>query len=236
MEDKFSPEKYLTQLIQSWTGTVLLMGAILFPSLEFMDYFVSPANFKRFMIYRLITAAFLLILYYLNRLKRSKAYQYGIAVAGTVLCAVTVEVAVLQSGGQNSSYYAAMIILAICCLGFVPFDMLRSFILVGIMYSIYVVPIMLTETVTGGVFVSNNAFLISTFVIGLLLRYYNQKLILTELQLRAELSEDKHQLELYSSSLKDLVDEKTGELEISKHKYRELLMIRTRFLRGGREK
>ena len=62
MEDKFSPEKYLTQLIQSWTGTVLLMGAILFPSLEFMDYFVSPANFKRFMIYRLITAAFLLIL------------------------------------------------------------------------------------------------------------------------------------------------------------------------------
>ncbi len=61
-------------------------------------------------------------------------------------------------------------------------------------------------------------------------------MLLPEIQLREEISANHSQLELYSSSLKDLVDEKTGELEISKHKYRELLTIRTRFLRGGREK
>jgi len=215
MEQRYSPEDHLSKLTQSWIGSILIIGAILFPVLEFMDYFASPANFKRFMIYRLVISGILIILYYLNGLKRSKTYQYGIAVAGTALCAVTVELAVLQSGGQSSTYYAAMIILAICCLSFVPFNMSRSFILVGIIYGIYVAPIMLSETITGGVFVSNNAFLVATFVIGLLLRYNNQKLIVTELQLRAELSEDKRKLELHSDSL-------AGELKISGQKYRAL--------------
>ncbi len=222
MEQRYSPEDHLATLTQSWTGSILIIGAILFPVLEFMDHFASPVNSKRFMIYRLVISAILLLLYYFNRLKRGKTYQFGIAAAGTAMCAVTIELAVLQSGGQSSSYYAAMIILAICCLSFVPFSLSRSFILVGIIYGIYVVPIMLTETITSGVFVSNNAFLVATFVIGLLLRYNNQKLIVTELQLRAELFEDKCKLELYSDSLKDQVVEKTGELKISEQKYRAL--------------
>jgi hypothetical protein len=220
MEKPFSPENHLLKLTQDWIGTVLIMGAILFPVLEFMDYFISVDNFQRFMTYRLVISAVLVLLYYLNRLKQSKHYQYGIAIAGTALCAITVEIAILQSGGQSSPYYAAMLILAICCLSFVPFSVSLSFVLVGIIYGIYLVPIILTEDITSGVFVSNNAFLVSTFVIGLLLRYYNQKLIVTELQLRAELSKDKRTLEQYSSSLKDQVLEKTGELKISEQKYR----------------
>ena len=220
MEQPFSPENHLLKLTQDWIGTVLIMGAILFPVLEFMDYFISVDNFQRFMTYRLVISAVLVLLYYLNRLKQSRPYQYGIAIAGTALCAITVEIAILQSGGQSSPYYAAMLILAICCLSFVPFSVSLSFVLVGIIYGIYLVPIILTEDITSGVFVSNNAFLVSTFVIGLLLRYYNQKLIITELQLRAELSEDKRTLEQYSNSLKDQVLEKTGELKISEQKYR----------------
>ncbi len=220
MDERFSPEKHLLKLTQDWIGTVLIMGAILFPVLEFMDYFISIDNFQRFMTYRLVISAVLIILYYLNRLIQNKAYQYGIAIISTALCAITVELAILQSGGQNSPYYAAMLILAVCCLSFVPFSVPLSFVLVGIIYGIYLVPIMLTEKITSGVFVSNNAFLISTFVIGLLLRYYNQKLIGTELQLRAELSDDKRTLELYSRGLKDQVAEKTGALEISEQKYR----------------
>lgn len=220
MEQRFSPENHLLKMTQDWIGTVLIMGAILFPVLEFMDYFISVDNFQRFMTYRLAISAILIILYYVNQLKQSKAYQYSIAIAGTALSAITVELAVLQSGGQSSPYYAAMLILAICCLSFVPFSVSLSFVLVGIIYGIYLVPIMLTESISSGVFVSNNAFLLATFVIGLLLRYYNQKLIITELQLRAELSDDKRTLELYSSSLKDQVAEKTGALKISEQKYR----------------
>jgi PAS domain S-box-containing protein len=222
MELRYDPEEHLAKLTQDWLGTVLIIGAILFPALQFMDYFIAPDSFMRFMAYRLIISGIFLLLYSLNKRKRTKTYQYSIASIATGLCAITIELAVLESGGQSSSYYAAMIILAICGLGFVPISMPLAFILVGIVYGIYVLPIMLTETVTSGVFVSNNAFLISSFIMGLLLRYNNQKLIVTELQLRSELSEDKRKLELYSSSLKDQVVEKTGELTISEQKYQGL--------------
>lgn len=222
MGSQYSPKEHLAKLTQDWLGTVLIIGAILFPALEFMDYFVSPDKFFRFLMYRLIISCIFLFLYYLNRLKRSKAFQYSIASVATALCAVTIEVAVLQSGGQSSTYYAAMIILAICGLGFVPINMTLAFILVGIVYAIYAVPIMLTETITSGVFVSNNAFLISSFIMGLLLRYHHQKLLVTELDLRAELFEEKSKLELYSLNLEDQVTEKTGELAISELKYRGL--------------
>ena len=222
MELRYDPEEHLAKLTQDWLGTVLIIGAILFPALQFMDYFISPDSFIRFMAYRLIISSIFLFLYYLNKRKRSKTYQYSIASIATALCAITIELAVLESGGQSSSYYAAMIILAICGLGFVPISMPLAFILVGIVYGIYVVPIMFTETITSGVFVSNNAFLIASFVMGLLLRYNNQKLIVTELQLRVELSEDKRKLELYSRSLKDQVTETTGALAVSEQKYRGL--------------
>ncbi len=222
MELQYSPGDHLAGLTQKWIGSILLMGAVLFPTLEFMDYFALPDKFMRFMVYRLVISAILVVLYFLNKLRKNKPYQYVIAAVGATLSAVTVELAVLQSGGQSSSYYAAMMILTICCLGFAPIGMPLSFLLIGIVYGIYVVPIMLTENITGGVFVSNNAFLISMFIIGLLLRYNNQKLLVSELQLRAELSEDKNKLERYSDSLEGLVSEKTGALAITEQKYRAL--------------
>ena len=222
MEPRYSPEDHLLKLTQDWLGTVLIIGAILFPALEFMDYFISPHNFIRFMLYRLGISTIFIVLYYVNRRKRSRAYQYTIASVATALCAITIELAVLESGGQNSSYYAAMIILAICGLGFVPISMSLAFILVGIVYAIYVVPILVTEEISGGIFISNNAFLLSSFIMGLLLRYNQQKLLVSELRLREELSEEKHKLELYSLKLKDQVSEKTGELKISEQKYRAL--------------
>ncbi len=222
MKQRFSPEEHLSELTQSSIGFILVMGAVLFPVLEFMDYFVLPEHFARFMAYRLAASSLLILLYFLNKLKRNKAYQYTIASMGAFLSAITVEMGVLQSGGQTSTYYAAMMILTICCLGFAPINMTWSFILIGLVYTVYAVPILLTETITSGVFVSNNAFLISTFVIGLLLRYNNQKLLVSELQLRAELSEDKRKLELYSSGLKDQMAETSGALALTEQKYRAL--------------
>lgn len=222
MGSRYNPEERLAELTQDSIGFILIMGALLFPVLEFMDYFVLPDKFARFMVYRLAASAFLVLLYFLNKLKRSKLHQYTIASLGAVFSAVTVELAVLESGGQNSTYYAAMMILTICCLGFAPINLTWSFILVGLVYTIYIVPIALTESITSGVFVSNNAFLIATFVIGLLLRYNNQKILLSELYLRAEVSEDKRKLEQYSVNLKDQVAETSGVLAITEQKYRAL--------------
>ena len=42
MELRYDPEEHLAKLTQDWLGTVLIIGAILFPGLQFMDYFISP--------------------------------------------------------------------------------------------------------------------------------------------------------------------------------------------------
>ena len=222
MQSRYNPEERLAELTQNAIGFILIMGALLFPVLEFMDYFVLPDKFARFMVYRLVASSLLVLLYFLNKLKRNKVYQYSIASLGAAMSAVTVELAILDSGGQNSTYYAAMMILTICCLGFAPINMTWSFILIGMVYTIYAVPIFLTETITSGVFVSNHAFLVSTFVIGLLLRYNNQKILISELNLRAEVFEDKRKLEQYSSRLKDQVAETSGALAITEQRYRAL--------------
>ncbi len=222
METRYSPHDHLTKLTQSLMGTTFLIGAVLFPLLEFMDYFVSPQNFRKFMTYRLVISGILVLMYYLNRLKTSRPYQYAMGTVATAASAATIELAVLQSGGQNSVYYAAMVILTICALGFVPINILLAFFLVGVIYAIYLVPILLTEHAFSGVFVSNNAFLISAFVIGILLRYHNQKLITTELGLREELYVDRRKIEQYSTGLEVLVAEKTRELAVSEQRYRAL--------------
>ncbi len=224
METRYSPEEHLAELTQKSVGFILIMGALLFPVLEFMDYFVlsDRSVFVRFMMYRLAVAALLVLLYFLNKLKRSKSYQYAIATFGALFSAIAVELAVMESGGQTSTYYAAMMILTICCLGFAPINMIWSFILIGLVYTVYTVPILLSGPITSGVFVSNNAFLISTFVIGLLLRYNNQKILISELNLRAELFEDKRKLELNSNKLQDQVAETSGALAVTEQKYRAL--------------
>ena len=222
MEQKFTPDVHLAKLIQSWNGTTFLIGAAIFPLLAFMDIFLLPGHYHRFILYRIAISIILIGLYYLNKLKRSIAYQYTIGAVATALSAITIEIAVLQSGGQNSPYYAAMLILTICALGLVPISMGFAITLVGIIYAIYLVPIILTEPVMSGVFISNNAFLTAMFIIALILRYHNRKLLLSEIMLRDELSREKAKLEHYSTRLQELVADKTRELTESEQKYRGL--------------
>ncbi|MEK6743438.1 MAG: ATP-binding protein [Nitrospirota bacterium] len=222
MEKRFTPNEHLAKLVQSWNGTAFLIGAVIFPLLAFMDIFLLPGHYHRFILYRVAISIILIFLYYLNKLKRNIAYQYTIGAVATALSAVTVEIAVLQSGGQNSPYYAAMLILTVCALGLVPISMGFAVTLVGIIYAVYLVPIILSEPVLSGVFISNNAFLFAMFIIALILRYHNQKLIHSELTLREALSREKGKLEVYSTGLEDSVAEKTGELAVSEQKYRAL--------------
>ena len=67
-------EEYLKnqieKLTQSWMSISAVFGAFLFLALAILDYFVTPENFPRFLIYRGTIALLLCILYFLNKLKR----------------------------------------------------------------------------------------------------------------------------------------------------------------------
>ncbi|HAK59277.1 MAG TPA: hypothetical protein DCO77_02690 [Nitrospiraceae bacterium] len=216
-------EAQILQLLQFWIGQILVLGAFLFMFLGLMDLFAAPGHFKKFIVYRLIIAASLATLAVLNKHKKQKNYQYTIILIGTTLSAITIELMILPLGGHTSFYYAGMNLLIICVLGFVPFSLAISIIGAGIIYAVYLFPILIFDEITNArAFLANNAFIIATFIIALTWRILSQRSMLNELSLQYDLEEEKSKLQMYSTKLEDLVAEKTRELSISEQKYRAL--------------
>src|SRR3989338_6817901 len=215
-------EQFLKQS-QFWINRLLILGIILFLMLGFMDYFVTPENFRRFLVYRLWISAILAFLCYLNNLKRSKYYQYIIITAIVTLPAATIELMVLSLGGHKSLYYAGMNLLIIAVLGTIPFNQSLAILLAVIIYVIYIVPILLLDKITDfPYFLASNFFIFATFAITFAWRILIHKSILKELSLKYDLEEGKNKLEEYSGNLEGLVVKRTMELSASEQRHREL--------------
>ncbi len=220
-------EQYLKdqteKLIQSWMSISAIFGAILFMSLAILDYFVTPENFRQFLIYRIVISSFLCFLFFLNRLKRKLHYQYILIILGIISSAITIELMIIQFGGHKSIYYAGLNLLIVCVLGVLPLNLPISLGISLSLYFIYLFPILIFDNVTDiKVFINNNVFVIATIVVAFAWRSMNQRNYLIELSLRYELNKDKQKLETYSTQLEQLVQERTKELSISEKWHRSI--------------
>jgi PAS domain S-box-containing protein len=165
-----------------------------------------------------------MVIYVMNKRKASKNYQLTIFVLGTLVVSIMVELMVLSFGGHQSSYYAGMIIVFMFSLGFLPlFSFFHTLLLAAMTYLIYLIPILMLDTITNTpLFINNNMFLIATASIGSAWRYYNDQLLIQKLSLEYDLSQEKEQLKQYSTQLEDLVAQRTKELAVSEQKFRGL--------------
>jgi PAS domain S-box-containing protein len=206
----------IERITQSWTRISSLVGAIFFLSLGIMDYYVTPENFKRFMIYRLITALFLIAIYFLTYVAKSLKYQYLLIWIGVLLSTTAIELMILSFGGHRSPYFVGMTILIVAILGIVPLNLVTTIIVAATIYLIYVVPIVLVDTISDPVyFIMSNAFMLSTLAVASVGRYLSQRSLSNELALQYEIEEKKKHLEVYSLQLKSMVEERTKELSKS---------------------
>ncbi len=221
MDKKSYIEQEVLSLLRSWASFALIAGAFVIISLSVLDYFVTPENFRKFLAYRLITASLFMIIYLLNKLKKSKYFQIGIYFSGATVVSVMVELMILSFGGHQSIYYAGIIIIFMFCLGFLPLFNVKNTIIMAIMiYSIYLVPILIFDSISNvQVFINNNIFLLTTALIGIAWRYYNDTLFINKLSLEYDLSQEKEKLKIYSTQLEDLVAQRTKDLTISNQKY-----------------
>lgn len=224
MDKRSYIEQEILKILQHWGGLAALYGSLVIISLSIMDYFVAPLYFSKFLIYRLTTAALLLGLYAMNKHKANKYFQTAIFITATLIVSIMVELMVLSFGGHQSSYYAGMIIVFMFTLGFIPwFSFGYSLMLAAITYLIYLVPIVMFDTITNlPLFINNIIFLSATAIIAIAWRYYNDKLLVEKLSLEYDLSQDKEQLKQYSTQLEELVAQRTKELAVSEQKYRGL--------------
>jgi two-component system cell cycle sensor histidine kinase/response regulator CckA len=224
MEKKQYIESQMEKLIQSWMSISAILGIFLFMSLSLLDYFVTPENFSRFLIYRISISLFLFLLLLLNKLKRKLHYQYVIIVLGIIFSAITLELMILNFGGHKSIYYAGLNLLILCVLGVLPLNLPIALSISALLYCIYLFPILVLDKITNlGLFINNNVFLISTIVVAFAWRILNQTSITKELELQYDLEKDKQQLKIYSTRLEELVAERTKELNKSE------LMLRSLF-------
>ncbi len=224
MDKKSYIEQEILTLLRFWASFALIAGSFVIISLSVLDYFVTPENFRKFLAYRLITAFLFMIIYLLNKQWKNKYFQIGIYFLGTAIVSAMVELMILSFGGHQSIYYAGMIIVFMFCLGFLPlFDIKNTIIMALMIYSIYLLPILVFDNINNvRVFISNNIFLLTTALIGIAWRYFNDTLFLKKLSLEYDLAKDKEQLKIYSTQLEQLVQERTKELHKSEIMLRSL--------------
>ncbi len=220
VEDNTEKDLYIKeQLVRAgkfWLNLALPLGIFIFLFLASLDYLITPQHFKLFLFVRVSIAAILALFWFLNNLKSNRLLQDSIVIIGSLLSAVAIEIMILFLGGYSSGYYAGLMLLIVCALGFVPVDMWVAIIVVIEVFLVYLVPILLTQHISNiPLFVNNLFFLTSLFIAALAWRYLNQKNLLNEISLQYNLAQERAKLEEYSTQLERLVEERTKELNKS---------------------
>jgi len=206
---------------QAFTSTLLFIAALGILLLSILDFFVFPDQFETFLLYRLIASALYLILYLVHR--QVKTYHLLFIGIAALIVSAMIEAMVLASGGHRSPYYAGMIIAFVFLFGLAPIPFRLSGYFAAIMYLCYLVPILLFDSITDvRTFVNNNVFLVATISGGLVWRYYNHRLLISNLSLQYDLQENKKHLESYTRQLEDMVAERTKELSKSNKRHQAL--------------
>ncbi len=217
-----SKEKYIHQellVITQFLFSLLLFpfGVITILLLSILDYFVTPENFTKFLVYRIIFATIMMVEYLILQIKKNnKILQSIIIISATLTTAIMVELMIFSFGGHQSPYYAGMIIVLVFVLGFIPLSLEMTALASSVVYAIYLVPILLFDQITNArIFINNNIFLISFALGGFAWRYYNNKILMNKLSLEYDLARKNEQLDKYSNQLEALVAERTKELTIA---------------------
>ncbi len=211
-----------------WINVIAFTGAVLFPIFTLVDYFASPKDLTFFFLIRCVMAIIFLVLLFINiavnRRKIKKTVLIFLVLAAAVTSASAIEAMILRLGGGSSPYYAGLILVVIGAL-VIPLDFVYSIITVGMIYLVYLLPILLMR---GGIgdypaFISNNTFLLSAILLAIIWRFLSQKNLENMLGLQYELDQSKKKLETYSTDLERLVEARTKELNKSE------LMLRSLF-------
>ena len=197
--------KRLDDNFQLWCGRASLWGCFLFLSLGVLDYLATPENFFLFLRYRAVVSLVLLAGYFFTW-RLPKAYLSMLAYAMVASAAIAIELMILNFGGHESPYYVGMILLGISVVGFIPARFSFHIIIAIMIYTIYLFPILIIETITGHRdFVIANAFMVLIFSTLLLMRYMSGNALAAELGLQ-------YDLEQYRERLEMVVEERTAEL------------------------
>ena len=190
----------------SWARLAMVFGAPAILSLALLDYFVTPEHFPVFFAYRIVTVLGMGVLYALNRARVRAAYQSFIALAAAMLVATMVALMVAHLGGHRSVYFAGFILVQVFVCSFLPLRLGFGIAAAVIVQGIYLVPVLVYDTISDIPFFAAANVLMSACAGALLLfQNINYRRLIAEFGLR-------HEIERHRDDLEEQVRERTAEL------------------------
>lgn len=183
------------------------------PLFGLLDYFLYPAQWRTFLIYRMIASGGCLILCAVNRSREWGDQNFYLGLTAFYLVGGIIIKMILDLDSLSTPYYAGLnlVFIGFCLL--LPVRVSRTFFHTLVLYAIY-----LTLTLTMNwphyefIFLANNLFVVATLVIAYVGAHTNMHLRWKEYLLRVDLEKVEAILREHSSSLEVLVDNKQQAL------------------------
>ena len=211
-------QEYVEEKLYELTRTSLVFflpfGCAVFLLLSILDYFVTPDNFLRFLLYRIVVFSTGMLLFAYLKFRKNIGRRFLIAaILVTVFTpSLMVELMILSFGGHQSIYSVGMIVVFLFVVGFIPLSMRLATAVSLLMFMLYLLPVVFLDTITNTmIFINNSMFFIACIIGGIVLKHYNYKLLVRDFSREYDLSLDRQQLE-------GIVGVRTRELSISEQK------------------
>ena len=206
-----SKEEYINSRINSIFQAELkratALGALFWIASSVLEYFVVPDNFNRFIAWRIGVVVILAVIWILAGYFKNIIIHYILAYAGILASSITIEYLILHSGGHQSIYYVAVILLSTFVFGLMPTRFLFHLSVGIIIYSIYLFPILLTEEITDITYFTNaNFYVVILLIVGLSFNYLNQQRLSRELSIQYDSERDKKRLKQRDEQIRKLSD------------------------------
>jgi len=184
---------------------VVLTSAIIFvPIFSVIDYFIYPEYVGMFLPMRVICLSLLALIFALSFTEIGNSYCMGLQIFTLSNIAIMIAVT-MRYLGDDTPYYAGfnLIILAIGII--LPWDVWKTLIGSGVIYSSYLVPILLLEKIGNTLFfVNNNIYLLGTIMVVCVGSYFTSSLRRREFIARSQLEQARMEIEQSYQKLQEM--------------------------------
>jgi PAS domain S-box-containing protein len=185
------------KILQEWSARTAFLGAGIFLCLSLLDFYCVPGHAVRFLGYRIAVAAVLCGTGIAVGRSRRRTVIHLLVFLSVLVSGIALEAMILEFGGHHSPYLIGLILLAVVVSGLIPSGAGFAALCLGALFVVYVVPILLWDTVTDPAFFTvNSTLFFCVLASGVLVRWFHQRHLVSQISLRHDLIRNRENLEL----------------------------------------
>ena len=176
------------RILQAWSARTSVLAAGIFLCFSLLDFYCVPDHAVRFLGYRVAAAALLVGIAVLVRRAKRRATVLALIFLAVLASAITLEAMILDFGGHHSPYLIGLILVAVVASGLIPSGAGFAALCQATIFVVYVVPILLWDTIADPAFFTVNAVMFfCVLASGVLVRWFHQQHLVSQISLQHDL-------------------------------------------------